>query len=103
MLMFRHDLSWGTKGADTAPSAELGAVHGVGNEVEVSLVSAQQDIDIGYQNALDNIRVKRARVDSSELPPPKELSEQQQKDTYVSDPLAPTIHSLTSRRISGRT
>ena len=55
----------------------------MGNRVEVELVSAQQDIDIAYQDALDNIRLKRARVDDEELPPRKELSEQQQKDVYV--------------------
>lgn len=63
---------------------DLGAIHGVGKHVEVELVSAQQDIDIAYQDALDNIRLKRARVDDEELPPKKELSEQQQKDVYVS-------------------
>lgn len=77
-----HDLSWGTKGSDTIAS-DLGAVHGVGRNVEVELVSAQQDIDTAYQDALDNIRLKRARVDEDELPPKKEALEQQQKDTYA--------------------
>jgi hypothetical protein len=85
----RHDLSWGTKGADTVQEVDLGAVQGVGKHVEVELVSAQQDIDIAYQDALDNIRLKRAKVD--EAPPSKkEQSEQQQKDTYVG-----VIRSLT--------
>ena len=84
MTEFSHDLSWGTKGADTTDATDLGAVQGIGNQVEVELVSAQQDIDSAYQDALDNIRLKRAKVDSDELPPKKEMSEQQQKDVYVS-------------------
>jgi len=91
--MRRHDLSWGTKGADSTEAVDLGAVHGVGNRVEVELVSAQQDIDIAYQDALDNIRLKRARVDDEELPPKKEMSEQQQKDVYVG---YRAVFSLTS-------
>jgi hypothetical protein len=47
-------------------------------------VSAQQDIDIAYQDALDNIRLKRGRVDADELPPKRDASDQQQKDSYVS-------------------
>jgi chitin synthase len=47
------------------------------------LVSSQQDIDIVYQDALDNIRLKRAKVEEAEKPA-HEVSEQQQKDTYVS-------------------
>ncbi|KAK4687986.1 chitin synthase, partial [Tremellales sp. Uapishka_1] len=78
-----HDLSWGTKGADTVQEDDLGAVQGVGKHVEVELVSAQQDIDIAYQDALDNIRLKRAKVDDEDGPPKKDLSEQQQKDTYL--------------------
>lgn len=83
-----HDLSWGTKGSDTVQAVDLGAIQGVGRHVQVELVSAQQDIDIAYQDALDNIRLKRARVDADELPPKKDASEQQQKDTYVSRRLA---------------
>lgn len=63
---------------------DLGAIQGVGRHVQVELVSAQQDIDIAYQDALDNIRLKRGRVDAEELPPVKDGSEQQQKDSYVS-------------------
>jgi len=85
MLTSRHDLSWGTKGADATEAVDLGAVQGVGNRVEVELVSAQQDIDIAYQDALDNIRLKRAKVDDEELPPKKQMTEQQQKDVYVGD------------------
>jgi chitin synthase len=77
-----HDLSWGTKGSDSAQADDLGAIQGVGKHVEVELVSAQQDIDIAYQDALDNIRLKRAIVDVDPSPK-KELNEQQQKDTYV--------------------
>lgn len=80
----RHDLSWGTKGSDTVQADDLGAIQGVGRHVQVELVSAQHDIDVAYQDALDNIRLKRARVDADELPPRKDASEQQQKDTYVS-------------------
>jgi chitin synthase len=64
-------------------AVDLGAIQGVGKHVEVELVSAQQDIDIVYQDALDNIRLKRAKVDEEEKPV-HEISEQQQKDTYVS-------------------
>jgi chitin synthase len=78
----RHDLSWGTKGSDSAQADDLGAIQGVGKHVEVELVSAQQDIDIAYQDALDNIRLKRAKVDEDETPT-KSLTEQQQKDVYV--------------------
>lgn len=77
-------MSWGTKGSDTTTAIDLGAVQGVGNQVEVELVSAQQDIDIAYQDALDNIRLKRARVDDDAQAPKKEMTEQQQKDIYVS-------------------
>ncbi|WVQ84997.1 hypothetical protein IAT38_007161 [Cryptococcus sp. DSM 104549] len=78
-----HDLSWGTKGSDAAQESDLGAVHGVGKHVEVELVSAQQDIDIAYQDALDNIRLKRTQVDPPKPGPNKEVSEQAQKDVYA--------------------
>jgi chitin synthase len=80
-----HDLSWGTKGSDSVQAVDLGAIQGVGKHVEVELVSRQQDIDSSYQDALDNIRLKRARVDDDELPRRKEMTEQQQKDIYVSE------------------
>ena len=79
-----HDLSWGTKGSDTVQAVDLGAIQGVGRHVQVELVSAQQDIDIAYQDALDNIRLKRGRVDADELPPKRDATEQEQKDSYVS-------------------
>nr|XP_031864416.1 uncharacterized protein CI109_000330 [Kwoniella shandongensis]KAA5531488.1 hypothetical protein CI109_000330 [Kwoniella shandongensis] len=78
-----HDLSWGTKGSDAAQESDLGAVQGVGKHVEVELVSAQQDIDIAYQDALDNIRLKRAKVDDEAGPKKAGLSEQAQKDVYA--------------------
>lgn len=56
----------------------------MGKHVEVELVTAQQDIDIAYQDALDNIRLRGSKVDSAESEPKKEQSEQAQKDTYVS-------------------
>lgn len=62
---------------------DLGAVSGIGNNVEVALVSAQQDIDSAYQDALDNIRIKRARVDPEEVPYKPEAKEQKQKDIYA--------------------
>lgn len=77
-----HDLSWGTKG-DTATASDLGEIKGVGKNVEAELVSAQQDIDSFYQDALDNIRIKRARVDSDEMPVKPESQEQKQKDNYA--------------------
>ena len=94
-----HDLSWGTKGSDTVQAVDLGAIQGVGRHVQVELVSAQQDIDIAYQDALDNIRLKRGRVDADELPPKRDATEQEQKDSYVS--FAMYIEpSLLARRIS---
>ncbi|WWC88444.1 uncharacterized protein L201_003355 [Kwoniella dendrophila CBS 6074] len=75
-----HDLSWGTKGSDSAQESDLGAIQGVGKHVEVELVSAQQDIDIAYQDALDNIRLKGSRVEESSK---KDNSEQAQKDVYA--------------------
>lgn len=80
----RHDLSWGTKGSDTLQAVDLGAVQVIGNHVEVELVSAQHDIDTAYQDALDNIRLKRAKIDEDEAPPREGLSDQEQKDIYVS-------------------
>lgn len=64
-------------------SDDLGAVKGVGKDVEVALVSAQHDIDSAYQDALDNIRIKRARVDAEEVPHKPEAKEQKQKDIYA--------------------
>lgn len=55
----------------------------MGKDVEVALVSAQHDIDSAYQDALDNIRIKRARVDAEEVPHKPEAKEQKQKDTYA--------------------
>ena len=81
---YSHDLSWGTKGSDATQASDLGAGSGVGKHVEVELVTAQQDIDIAYQDALDNIRLRGSKVDSAESEPKKEQSEQAQKDTYVS-------------------
>lgn len=71
-------------------AVDLGAIQGVGKHVEVELVSAQQDIDIVYQDALDNIRLKRSKVEEEEKPSGNDKSEQQQKDTYVSKL---TVHS----------
>lgn len=62
--------------------------------MEVELVSAQQDIDIAYQDALDNNRLKRAKVDQDEAPKGT-ISEQQQKDIYVSRP--PIARTITDR------
>ena len=83
LIILSHDLSWGTKGSDSVQAVDLGAIQGVGRNVEVELVSAQQDIDIAYQDALDNIRLKRGRVEDEDVPSRKEVSEQQQKDVYV--------------------
>jgi hypothetical protein len=88
-----HDLSWGTKGSDTVQAVDLGAIQGVGRHVQVELVSAQQDIDIAYQDALDNIRLKRGRVDADELPPKRDATEQEQKDSYVSSAICIWTHA----------
>ncbi|WVQ73359.1 hypothetical protein IAR50_002928 [Cryptococcus sp. DSM 104548] len=78
-----HDLSWGTKGSDSTQESDLGAVQGVGNHVEVELVTAQQDIDGAYQDALDNIRLKGAKEQKVEPSPNQPKSEQAQKDVYA--------------------
>ncbi|ODN73926.1 hypothetical protein L202_07433 [Cryptococcus amylolentus CBS 6039] len=78
-----HDLSWGTKGSDATQESDLGAVQGVGNHVEVELVTAQQDIDGAYQDALDNIRLKGAKEEKIDLGPNQPMSEQAQKDVYA--------------------
>lgn len=84
----------GTKGADTVQEVDLGAVKGVGRHVKAEVVTAQTDIDVAYQDALDNIRLKRNNVDESELPPQKGgVSEQQQKDIYVSHSVNQLRHS----------
>ncbi|WRT68002.1 uncharacterized protein IL334_004977 [Kwoniella shivajii] len=78
-----HDLSWGTKGSDSIQESDLGAIQGVGKHVQVELVSAQQDIDIAYQDALDNIRLKGTRLTEEESGGKKDNSEQDQKDVYA--------------------
>lgn len=83
-MTLRHDLSWGTKGSDTITSDDLGVVHGVGKHAEVEQINPAMDINALYQDALDRIRVKRARTDEDDKSPPGELTEQQQKDVYVS-------------------
>ncbi|WFD30685.1 chitin synthase [Malassezia sp. CBS 17886] len=51
-----HDFSWGTKG-DTDAAADLGKVTSTGQGMaEVSLPSAQADIDTAYEEALANLR-----------------------------------------------
>ena len=53
-----HDISWGTKG-DTAAPQDLGKVTSTGQGMaEVSLPSAQADIDTAYEEALANLRVR---------------------------------------------
>ena len=59
-------------------------MQGIGDQVEVELVSAQQDIDIAYQDALDSLRIKETTTKREQPPLKMELSEQQQKDIYVS-------------------
>ncbi|WFC96900.1 chitin synthase [Malassezia brasiliensis] len=50
-----HDISWGTKGDTAAP--DLGKVTSTGQGMaEVSLPSAQADIDTAYEEALANLR-----------------------------------------------
>ena len=51
-----HDFSWGTKG-DTTVSQDLGNVKSTGQGMaEVSLPTAQADIDTAYEESLANIR-----------------------------------------------
>ncbi|EPQ26287.1 uncharacterized protein PFL1_06222 [Pseudozyma flocculosa PF-1] len=53
-----HDFSWGTKG-DTAVSNDLGSVTSTGKGVvEITLPTAQADIDTAYDEALNNLRTR---------------------------------------------
>ncbi|PWN52460.1 hypothetical protein IE53DRAFT_385106 [Violaceomyces palustris] len=53
-----HDFSWGTKG-DTTVSNDLGAVTSTGKgTVEITLPTAQADIDTAYDEALMNLRTR---------------------------------------------
>ncbi|PWZ02542.1 hypothetical protein BCV70DRAFT_196781 [Testicularia cyperi] len=53
-----HDFSWGTKG-DTTVSKDLGAVVSSGKgTVEITLPTAQADIDTAYDDALNNLRTR---------------------------------------------
>nr|UOP56887.1 putative chitin synthase 3 [Thecaphora frezii] len=53
-----HDFSWGTKG-DTTVSNDLGAVTSSGKGVvEITLPTAQADIDTAYNEALHNLRTR---------------------------------------------
>ena len=53
-----HDFSWGTKG-DTIVSNDLGAVTSTGKgTVEITLPTAQADIDTAYDDALNNLRTR---------------------------------------------
>ena len=53
-----HDFSWGTKG-DTTVSGDLGAVVSTGKgTVEITLPTAQADIDTAYDDALNNLRTR---------------------------------------------
>ncbi|GAC73708.1 chitin synthase/hyaluronan synthase [Moesziomyces antarcticus T-34] len=53
-----HDFSWGTKG-DTTVSKDLGAVVSTGKgTVEITLPTAQADIDTAYDDALNNLRTR---------------------------------------------
>lgn len=63
---------------------DLGTVSGAGKHVQVELVSAQQDIDVAYQDALDKIRLRTVKKEE-DAPAfaPKQPTEQQQKDIYV--------------------
>lgn len=62
---------------------DLGVVHGKGKNAEFEQMNPAIDINALYQDALDRIRVKRARVDQQETAPKQALTEQQQKDVYV--------------------
>ena len=51
-----HDISWGTKG-DATPNSDLGKVTSTGKGMaQVSLPTAQSDIDTTYEEALSNLR-----------------------------------------------
>ncbi|CDS02058.1 hypothetical protein [Sporisorium scitamineum] len=53
-----HDFSWGTKG-DTTVSKDLGTVVSTGKgTVEITLPTAQADIDTAYDDALNNLRTR---------------------------------------------
>lgn len=53
-----HDFSWGTKG-DTTVNVDLGAVTSSGKGVvEITLPTAQADIDMAYDESLNNLRTR---------------------------------------------
>jgi chitin synthase len=76
-------LAGGTKGSDTVET-DLGSVKGTTGgrgEVEVELLADQKDVDAAYNDALDNLRIRKP------LTKPMGLTasqlEQRQKDYYV--------------------
>ncbi|KAJ9098159.1 hypothetical protein QFC21_004488 [Naganishia friedmannii] len=74
-----HDLSWGTKGADTA-EPNLGVVKGTGGTVAVELLPPDS-ADAEYARSVENIKTRKA------IPKPagqsKSQMEQETKDYYV--------------------
>ncbi|WFC97396.1 chitin synthase [Malassezia yamatoensis] len=57
-----HDISWGTKGDTLAPQ-DLGTVVSTGQGMaEVSLPSAQADIDTAYEEALHNLKQRSIAI-----------------------------------------
>lgn len=75
------DLSWGTKEIDDA-SPDLGAAQGSGKAVELELLAEQHDIDAAYNQALDNLRVRKPQVEV--VRKSGHQTDQERKDYYVS-------------------
>ena len=68
-----HDFSWGTKG-DTSVSRDLGSVKSTGQGMaELSLPSAQADIDTAYEEALTHIRERPMLIQGA--PGPEKIAE----------------------------
>ncbi|KAI8986294.1 glycosyltransferase family 2 protein [Trametes punicea] len=75
-----HDVSWGTKG-DNKISTDLGVVKTAGpnkNEVEVTVPTAETDINAAYEDAIHVLSTKPPKVD------PKPDPQTQQEDYYRS-------------------
>ncbi|KAI0698106.1 glycosyltransferase family 2 protein [Cytidiella melzeri] len=65
-----HDVSWGTKG-DNKVSTDLGVVAAAGknkNEVEVTVPTAETDIDAAYEDAIEVLSVKAIKAESKPDP-----------------------------------
>ncbi|KAK4700717.1 chitin synthase, partial [Phenoliferia sp. Uapishka_3] len=79
-LLHRHDFSWGTK-EQTTHEVDLGIAASAGSgTVDIALPSAQADIDVTYNDALDRIKTRPMII-----PRPKNTKEKEEekRDYYA--------------------